>query len=317
MSTSSLHENNTKVYIAAIAFSLIVGFSFLGIKTCGETASTLEILAHRFNFAFIGAIIPIFMGKMKVNIRGKKKSTLLCTAGFYIGFMALQTIGLLFATSIVAGIIFAIVPILAKLIAGLFLKETTTWKQNIFVCLSVVAVIAMFVCGASDIEVNFIGWVVLFLASVCMAVSNVIMRGVRGEYSPSEIAFSISTAGFVLFNLVFLIYSLMSGGTFLDYLQPLKDPIFLIAIIYLGIPSTLISSLLMSYMLANMEAIKATVFGNLSTAISIVAGVLILNEPLAIYHVICTALIILGVVGVSIPSMGVSKGKPRIEDGKD
>ncbi|MEG2200144.1 MAG: DMT family transporter [Anaerovorax sp.] len=308
LSTSSLNKQEIKVYTAAIAFSLIVGFSFLGIKSCAATASTLEILAHRFNFAFLGACIAILPGKIKMNIRGKKKSTLAWTAGFYVGFMVLQTVGLVFATSIVGGIIFAIIPILAKIIAGLFLKETTTWKQNIFACLSVAAVMAMFICGATDIQVHFIGWIILFLASICMATSNVIMRGVRGEYTPVEIAFSISAVGFFVFNLAFFVYALGAGVTFIDYLSPLKEPVFLIAIIYLGIPSTFVSSLIMSYMLAHMKAMKATMFGNLSTAISIIAGVVILHEPLALYHIVCTILIVIGVIGVSIPTMGTRKG---------
>jgi multidrug transporter EmrE-like cation transporter len=48
-----------------------------------------------------------------------------------------------------------------------------------------------------------------------------------------------------------------------------------------------------------MEAVKATIFGNLSTAISVVAGIAILGEPFAYYNIICTAVIIVGVIGVS------------------
>ena len=68
------------------------------------------------------------------------------------------------------------------------------------------------------------------------------------------------------------------NGTLWDYFQPLSHLNFVFASAYLGIPSTLISALIMAYMLANMEAVKATIFGNLSTAISIVAGVLVLGR---------------------------------------
>ena len=49
-----------------------------------------------------------------------------------------------------------------------------------------------------------------------------------------------------------------------------------------------------------MEAAKGTIFGNVSTAISIVAGVVVLGEDLMWYHIVCTALIIAGVVGMSL-----------------
>jgi drug/metabolite transporter (DMT)-like permease len=59
-----------------------------------------------------------------------------------------------------------------------------------------------------------------------------------------------------------------------------------------------------------MPPINATIFGNLSTAISIVAGVVFLNESLKYYHIICSILIIIGVIGVSMP-----KRKKRLERG--
>ena len=82
-----------------------------------------------------------------------------------------------------------------------------------------------------------------------------------------------------------------------------------IATAYLGIGCILLSAHLMSYMLSKMEAVKGTIFGNLSTAISIVAGVVILGEPLKWYHVVCTVLIIAGVIGLCL-----SGGKPANEE---
>lgn len=295
-----------KVYSCAVIFSIIVGFSFIGIKTCLPVATPLEILTYRFNFAFFAIIVGIIIGWTKINVKEKRKNKLLITSGFYVGFMILQTIGLRFATSIESGIIFAIIPIMAKIIAGIVLKETTSWKQNVFVCLSVAALIFMFVFGATDMKVNLMGLVILFLSSLSMAMSNVFMRYVRVDYTPMEITFYIVTVGFIVFNLTTVILG-MKNGTLGNYFGLLSSLNFVVATAYLGILSTLISALLMSYMLANMEAIKATVFGNLSTAISIVAGVIILHEPLCWYHIVCTIFIILGVIGVSLPSMGKKK----------
>jgi len=295
-------ESLWKVYGSAVVFSFIVGFSFIGVKTCVSVATPLETLTYRFNFAFLAALAVVLLGLIKIDIKGKPKKKLALTAGFYVGFMILQTIGLLFSTSIESGIIFAIIPILAKIIASIFLKESTNWKQNIFVGLSVTAVITMFVLGASDISVNLIGMIILLLSSVSMAISNVMMRYVRTTYKPFEITFFITAGGCILFNLATIIIGLRSG-TLANYFEPLTHWNFILATVYLGIPSTLISAMLMAYMLANMEAVKATIFGNLSTAISIVAGVIVLGEPLQPYHILCTILIIAGVIGLSMPSM--------------
>ena len=77
-------------------------------------------------------------------------------------------------------------------------------------------------------------------------------------------------------------------------------PQVFIAAAYLGIGCILLSAHLMSYMLSKMEAAKGTIFGNLSTAISIVAGVAVLGESLMWYHVVCTAVIIGSVIGMSL-----------------
>lgn len=296
--------NSIKIYGSAVLFSLIVGFSFIGVKACVSVATPLETLTFRYNFAFLATLLAVAVGLAKTDLRGKPKKKLALTAGLYLGFMVLQTVGLVFSTSIESGIIFAIIPILAKIIASLFLKESTNWKQNVFVCMSVAAVIAMFVLGASDITVNIPGLVILLLSSVSMALSNVMMRYVRGVYKPFEISFFITGGGCLIFNLATIVYGLKTG-TLTDYFAPLVYKDFIIATAYLGILSTLISALTMAYMLAHMEAVKATIFGNLSTAISIVAGVIVLGEPLQLYHVICTILIIAGVIGLSLPSMAV------------
>ena len=299
-------ESSLKVYGTAVLFSLIVGFSFIGVKTCVTVATPLETLTFRFNFAFLATVMVILIGLVKIDLRDKPKKNLALTAGLYLGFMVLQTIGLVFSTSIESGIIFAIIPILAKVIASVFLKESTSWKQNIFVGMSVAAVITMFVLGATDISVNVVGLIILILSSVSMACSNVMMRYVRGVYKPFEITFFITGGGCILFNLATIVVGI-KNGTLGDYFEPLSHMNFVLATAYLGIPSTLISALIMAYILAHMEAVKATIFGNLSTAISIVAGVIVLKEPLESYHILCTLLIIVGVVGLSLPSMTKKK----------
>ena len=313
--TSLGKESGLKVYGSAILFSLIVGFSFIGVKTSVSVATPLETLTFRYNFAFLATLIIVLVGLIKIDLRGKPKKKLALTAGLYLGFMVLQTIGLVFSTSIESGIIFAIIPILAKIIASLLLKEKTNWKQNVFVCLSVAAVITMFILGATDLSVNIAGLVILLLSSVSLACSNVMMRYVRGVYKPFEITFFITVGGCIIFNLATIFFGI-KNGTLGDYFEPLSHMSFVLATVYLGIPSTLVTALIMAYMLAHMEAVKATIFGNLSTAISIVAGVIILGEPLRLYHIVCTILIIIGVIGLSMPSITKSNRNVKLETSK-
>lgn len=288
-----------KVYGMAVMFSVLVGFSFLGVKTCVPVASGLQILVHRYNFAFLAILLLMAFRVVRVDLRGRSKKNLFLTAGTYIGFMALQVVGMFYSTSIEASILFAIVPILAQIIAAVFLGEKATLIQNLFVGLSVAALIVMLVMGSSSLSFHVGGTVLLLLSSVCMAVSNVFMRYVRTEYRPIEISTAIIIGGWAVFNIAFLIQGAIQG-TIGTYFAPFRHVEFVIAAAYLGIGCILLSAQLMSYLLSKLAAVKATIFGNVSTAISIIAGVVILGEPLMPYHIICAVLIITGVVGLSL-----------------
>lgn len=294
-----MDKKTLKVYGIALLFSALVGFSFVGVKTAIQSSTTLQLLTFRYNFAFLGTLAILAFKWSEMNIRGKEKKNIFLTAGFYIGFMIFQTLGLLFVSTIESGIIFAIVPILVKIIAAFVLKEKSTAFQNFFVCLCVGALILMIVMGAGEINANVVGIILLLISSLSMAISNVYMRYVRSQYTPIEISLMITVGGCMVFNIATLVLGLRNGDLG-NYFFPLANIHFVVATAYLGVACTTVTALLMSYMLANMPAVKATIFGNLSTAISIVAGVVVLHESLRSYHVICTILIVVGVIGVSI-----------------
>ncbi len=301
--SSNRKSDLRKGYTAAVLFSVLVGFSFLAVKICQMSTDSVKVLCYRYDFAFAALVILLACRVIKVDIRHKPKGKLMLTAVFYVGFMALQVIGLMFATSVEGAIIFAMIPILVKIIASLFLKERATWQENIFVCLTVLALLVMIIMGTTDVTIDPIGTVLLILSSIAMALSNVFMRYARHDYRPAEITTTIVIMGVIAFNIAAVVTGIINGESPADYFRPLADPSVFISGAYLGIGCILLSAYIMSYMLSKMEAVNATIFGNVSTAISIVAGVIVLGEPLMWYHIVCTVLIIAGVVGMSLCGM--------------
>lgn len=292
-------NHHLKAHMAGVLFSLLVGFSFMSVKICVPLATPLQILAYRYSFAFL-AVISVILLRINRVTPGKLRSPgLLLAAAFYVGFMVLQTAGLVFSTSVEAAIFFAVIPIFAKIIARMLLGEKSTILQDLFMTISIGALITMIVLGATSIEFNLLGAALLILASAAMALSNVLMRQIRGEFTPFEITFSISVGGFLIFASAAGVEALVNG-TLGELAALLGNRDFMIATAYLGVFCILITSQLMSYMMAHMAAVQGTLYGNLSTAISVVAGVALLSEPLEIYHIICTILIIAGVAGISL-----------------
>ena len=302
-----------KLYSVAVIYTCSIGFSFLAIKKCIPFADSLTILTYRYDFALIGVIVWFAickaMGKLPENKKDRPKSKLYLTAGFYVGFMALQITAMFFATSIEGAIVFAVVPILAKIIARIFLGEKSTVLQNIFVVITVSALIVLIILEATDLSMSFPGLILMLAASLSMAISNVFMRYVRGTFKPIEITKTIAIGGFVLFNAVSIIRAAVTDN-FDALISPITHPQFLIAISFLGIFCILLSAQFIAFMLAHMEIVQSTIFGNASTAISIIAGAVLLGEPLTVFHIICAILILVGVIGLSLaPAPSENSGK--------
>lgn len=298
----------TRAYTSAILYASIVGLSFLGTKTCLEVTTPLVTLVWRYNAGCLGGILLIIFGFVRIRLKDRNYKNLLLTAAFYIGFMGIQTLGLKFATSIEGSIVFAMVPIFAQGVAYFMLKEKTTVKQNIFIIVSIAGIVLMYTWGTvGQGSLNPSGLFILLISSLLMSISNVFMRYVRAEFKAMEVGCCIVIMGCILFNLVYMGFSLFEGTfTLSEYISPFKGQMkgaFILAILYLGIPCMLFTSSLITYALSHIEAVKVTLIGNFSLVIAVIAGMIIRNEPFLLYHFICTFIIIAGVVGTNISSM--------------
>lgn len=316
MAENGLNEkqaSKVKLYTVALIYTFSIGFSFLAIKKCVPYADSLTILAYRYDFALLGVIVWFsvcrLLGKQQKQPKDRPKSKLYLTAGFYVGFMILQITAMFFATSVEGAIVFAVVPIFAKIIARIFLGEKSTILQNIFVVITVAALIVLIILEATNLTMSLTGIILMLAASISMAISNVFMRYVRGTFLPIEITRTIAIGGFVLFNIIVWIRAAIKGDVH-SLLDPVTHPQFLISIAFLGIFCILLSAQFMAYMLAHMEIVQSTIFGNASTAISILAGAILLGEPLTIHHIVCALLILAGVIGLALaPAPAENSGK--------
>lgn len=304
-----------KAYFSAAIFTLIVGFSFLGIKICVPYADTIHVLVHRFNFALLALILLVVTGIFKLELKGKPKGKLMISAILYIIFILFQVMGMYYVTSIEGSIIFAMVPIFVQIIAAVFLGEKPVWVQTAFILLSVCSLVAMLILGSSAITFSPLGAVLMFISSLAMACNNVLTRYVRNIYTPIELSSAIIITGTIVFNVIFIVRSLFMPDL-PGYFEPLQHIDFVIAAAYLGVGCILASAQIMAFMQSKLQSAKAAVFGNVSTAISIVAGAMILGEPLYAYHIVCSVFIVAGALGLNFYRKKGDKNEVRISDGK-
>ncbi|MGG0705538.1 DMT family transporter [Bacillus paramobilis] len=308
----------TKAYLSALLYSFIIGFSFMFVKLALTVTSPLDTLAHRFTIAFVAASIPIVFGFVKLNISFKNILTLLPLAIFYPAlFFAFQAFGLVYTSSSEAGIIQAAIPIFTMMLASYFLKEYTNTWQKISVLISVIGVIYIFIMnGIGTHETSFIGVILILLSALSSAFYNVLARKMTKKFKLMDLTYTMTVIGFISFNLI-AIASHISKGTITFYFKPFTNGTFLISILYLGLLSSLLTALLLNYSLSYIEAAKISVFSNLSTLITIIAGVIFLHEQISYFHIIGTIMIILGIIGTNFwGKKGIAMQKKNISMNK-
>jgi drug/metabolite transporter (DMT)-like permease len=300
-----------KVLLVGVLFSVLVGFSFFPTKLAVGIGTSAQMVAFRFSFALIVVIFVIAAGIVKVDFKGKRIKEGLLVAVFYGGFFILQGQGLTYSSSIESGILYAIVPILVMIIASFSLKERTTWLQKLSIITVVIGVILMYAIGSGGYnisEMSPVGFLYLLASSLSMAIAAVLIRRLKDEFTSTEITVIITVVCFVVFNAICII-TMAKNGNIKEYFEPLMNIKYFISVAYLGTACTYLSPMMRSYLLAKTEAAKASLCGNAATGVSIVAGVLVFREPLELYHIIGTLMIIAGITGTTIKI----KSKPKEE----
>ncbi len=296
METSS----KTKAYFSAIVYTFIIGLSFLFVKMALSFTDPLNVLAHRFSIAFLTLWFVSLAGLVKLSISKKDILYILPISLFYpVFFFSLQVFGLVYISSSEAGIIQAIVPVFTMILASLFFKETSSSLQKAALLLSVFGVIYIFLMQGLNWEsANFIGIVLIILSAFSAACYNVMAKKITKKYNLIDITYVMTLIGFLSFNILSVAEHLMHN-TLGTYFSPFAHFEFVVAILYLGILSSLLTSLLSNYTLSKIAASKMSVFSNLSILITVIAGSVFLHENIEYYHLIGGSMIILGIIGIN------------------
>ena len=291
---------DNKVYIAALLYSTITGFSFLFTKIALKSADPIDILAYRFTASFIAILIPTLFKWIDLSYDRKKIIRIMPLALFYpIMFFGFQTFGLQYASSSEGGILLASSPIFVMILASYFLKEKTNIWQKLSIMLSVSGVVYITVMAGASLRLTSLrGIILLVLSALALSGYSIMARILSRDFNSLELSYIMLIMGFVCFNIMAIVKNI-AQGTMMNFIAPLCNIDFVLAILYLGVLSSLVTSLLTNYILSKIEASKMSVFSNLGTVISIFAGVIFLNENIFYFHIIGSIFIICGVFGAN------------------
>lgn len=289
-------KNHVKAMLAAAGVYTLWGFSFLASKVGQEVATPFVLIAYRFDLAVLVLSIPIILGKVKINLRGKNIKPLLLLGAmepciYFIG----EQYGLRYTNSAFSGLMIAVIPIVTLIMAAAFLKDRPSKAQWLFSLLSIAGIALITVMENSGGQVQFIGVIFLIAAVISGSAYGVISRGISDEFSVYERTYFMQLMGGVFYTVLALIEHRSDMSALI---APLTDGGFVIAMLYLSLGASVLGYSLFNYAVANAPMANVISLCNLTTVISVATGIVLLGEPFSPVSLIAMLAVLVGIWGV-------------------
>jgi len=203
-------------------------------------------------------------------------------------YFIFENYGILYTSSAVAGTIIAVVPIACIVMDVLVLHEKVRRRQVLCAVLCIGGVALIYAGG--ETAVSPLGLLFLLLTVAADAGYYTLSHKAAARFTPFEVTYVMFTVGMV----VFIPASLVQGAGHMaeTFLPAIQSGGFWAAVVYLGIVSSVIAYFLLNFANGNLSVSETSIFSNVTTVVSVLAGVLLLHEPFGIFQFLGVAVIL-------------------------
>ena len=290
---------------------ILWGFSYRFITVAQATAPGTVLLSHRFVISCIIMLVLVATRLVKVDFRNKNWGPAVLLVTFQFAYYLLETATAKAINGSVTGLVSAVSPVLAIVLAAIFLKEYPTNRQKIFCILPVAGVILMTVAGKDMGIITTAGIALLCGAIFTSGAYRTINRSASKHFS----AFERTLILFIFSSVANTVVAMNEiGWSVAAYFEPLKTPSYLWSMLFLSLICSLACNLLVNYATANLPVVKISSLGALTTVVSLLVGILT-DDPWNITFLIGSVLIIVGIWQVTkVPKVKEEKAKLKIEN---
>lgn len=294
-----MKNKKTLGMIAVVIGDTIFGFSFLFSKVALGMVSPSVMIAIRFLTAFIVLNLIVLVNKLlkdkalfEFSLKGKpiKPILLLALCQPCLYFIA-ESYGIKFTSSSFAGIIISLIPITGILTDVVFLKTKVLKKQIVCAILSVFGVVLTTI-GASNINSSVLGLLFLIVAVLAGSFFYVLSKNAGEFYNPLERTYVMFMVGTIVYMVPAVFETVKSPEV---VREAVSTPIFWGCILYLAVISSVVAFMLLNFASNHVSVTSATLLANLTTVISIIAGVIFLKESFTLVQIIGAVVILLSV----------------------
>lgn len=297
-----MEKNKTvQATLAALFAQIIFGFSFMFTKICLETASPFVVIADRYLIAFLALSIIMLFSKTKFRWKKGMGTLFLMTFFQPVCYFILETYGIRLTGSSFSAVMIAMIPVISMIGGIFFLGEIPSLLQYIFTGLSVGGVVVVTLSQSVDGVVTLPGFLCLLGAVLASVAYNITSRSISKKFTPMERTYAMTGIGLIVFLGIALVE---------NQAEPMKifcsftSVSYTAGILYLGVVSSVLAFFFLNYANTYLPVSKTTVFSNLTTVVSVVAGVFVLGERFSLIAWLATVLIIIGVLGAQLQKVG-------------
>lgn len=288
-------STKTLAILATILCHVIWGFSFMFSRLALDVASVFTLLSHRFILAFLAMNLILLSGRVRLDFKKNMAPLLLLGLMQPVIYFIGEQYGILHSNTVFSGVMIAMIPIVATLAAGPLLKEKPTAGQVFFSLLSVGGVIGIGLMTGSNGSLDLIGLAGLLVAVASAAAYLMLSRSISGRFTPFERTYVMMGLAAAVFTGLAMAES---GGDLSGFISPLNNLSYLGPLLYLGLLASVVSFFLSGYALTYLSVARESVFSNLTTAVSVLAGVVFLKEAFSWLSLLFCLLILAGIWGV-------------------
>lgn len=292
-----MNNKKTMAVLSALGAQFIFGFSFMFTKIALDYATPMTVIADRYIVAFITLTLVMLFKKIKIK-SSKNISKLILMALFQpVLYFLCESYGIKYTTSGFSSVMISLIPVVSIFGGMLFLREYPSFLQYLFTIISVLGVVFMVHNGKVDGTVTALGIVLLFGAVISSVAYNVLSRKISSEFTAFERTYAMMLTGLVVFLAISFFGNINNP---VNIVVNFKNPVYTTAILYLGVLSSVVAFLLLNYANTYLPVSKTTVFANITTLVSVSAGIIFLDEKLNMLTVISAVMIIAGTWGVQM-----------------
>lgn len=293
-----------KYYLYIILSMLFWGMSFIWTRLALVEFNPISVIFFRLVLSSIilFSYIRISRTAEKIDKADRKWFLLLALAEPFFYFLG-ENFGLKYVSPAVTSAIIATIPLIAPIVAYIFLKERVDHFTVLGVLLSFFGIIYMLLNKDLSLNASPKGIALIFLAVFSAVGYTFFIRKLANKYKAITILTLQNIIGSIYFLPVFLIFDLRS----LLHMHPSTGAI--LAIVQLAIFASSVAFLLFIIVVAKLGMVKANIFTNLIPVFTAIFAYFIIGEMITWQKVIGILLVIGGILISQVPALFKVKSK--------